>query len=790
MSASNGNTPRYKLNGSALYGREPSVAQWFASAQNHHKSQRFADAENLYRRIVDAEPHHLGAWYHLGLVCLAQNNLDEAEYSFQRVLVLSSDHADALTQLGIVLARQEKVPEAIANFRRAIELRPQHAKAHNNLGVALTQLGQRDEGYASYREAVRLQPDYVEAQFNLAVALADRKQAEEAIAVYERALQIRPDYPEVLYNLGLLLVNQQRAGDAVVCLEQAVRLKPENPEAHNNLGLALAELGRFDEAIASCDAALRLRPLDSKAHMNRGNALSSVGRSEEALACYDFALRLQPDYVNARWNRALALLADGDFERGWSEYEWRWKRPETKTRRLPKPRWDGGSLEGKTIFLWCEQGVGDTLQFVRYASLLKQRKATVWQECPAHLVPLLSTCASIDRVFAEGTPVPLEFDCHAPLMSLPFGCRTTLSNVPAEAPYLFADAAQVERWREELGRSSNLKIGITWQGNPKHRWDRHRSFSVQWFRSLAAMEGVKLYSLQKGVGTEQLPTTCFLITDLRPRLDELGGGFEQTAAAIQALDLIVTCDSAVAHLAGALGKRVWVPLSALSDWRWLRQREDTPWYPTMRLFRQAKLGAWGPVFERICGEVTALRRAVARPALVSAPEEKGVGWPALLELRAQARAAGKKVVWTNGCFDLLHVGHVRNLQAARRLGDLLVVGVNSDASVARLKGPGRPVVPAAERMEVLASLLCVDHLIVFEEDTPLEAIARLQPDVHCKGADYAPPNGKAIPEAAVVEAYGGRIEFLPMVPGASTSDLIERIQGDGPLKAADKIPNS
>jgi tetratricopeptide (TPR) repeat protein len=575
----------------------------FAKAQKHHQAQRFADAERLYRQAVEADASHVGAWHHLGLVYMAQDKLSEAADGFQHVLKLSPDHVDALTQLGIVFARQHRLPEAIAKFQRAIELKPDHAKAHNNLGVALTQLGRLDEGLNCYREAAKLQPDYAEAHFNLGIALADRKKNAEAIASYELALKARPDYPDVLYNLGLLLVQERRCGEGVVCLEQAVRLKPDNAEAHNNLSLALADLGRFDDAIASCDAALRLRPLDPKSHMNRGNALSSIGRIDESLACYDFAIRLQPEYPNAHWNRSLAWLAKGDYERGWAEYEWRWKRAETKTRNFPEPRWDGSSLEGKTILLWCEQGLGDTLHFVRYASLLKDRGATVWQECPTKLMPLLSTCRGVDRVLPEGAPLPPGFDCQAPLMSLPHLCGTTLSNVPALTPYLSADPVQVERWRKELGVSPHFKIGVAWQGNPKHRFDQHRSFPLHWLRSLATLAGVELYSLQKGHGTEQLKTIRFPITDLGSRLDETGGAFQETAAVMQALDLVITCDTALAHLAGALGVPVWMPLSIPADWRWLQDREDTPWYPTMRLFRQQQLGRWAPVFERIRHEV-------------------------------------------------------------------------------------------------------------------------------------------------------------------------------------------
>jgi rfaE bifunctional protein nucleotidyltransferase chain/domain len=764
------------------------TSEWLAEGQKLHQAQRFADAETLYRRVIDADANHVVAWYHLGLVCLAQHKLVEAADGFQAVLALTPHDVDALTQLGIVLARQNRLSEAVAKFREAIALKPQYAKAHNNLGVALTQMGQRDEGLACYKEAAALQHDYAEAHFNLGVALAERQQAEEAIAAYEHALRARPDYPDALFNLGMLLVEERRPSDAIVHLEQAVRLLPNNAEAHNNLSLVLADLGRFDDALASCESALRLRPLDAKSHMNRGNVVAALGRMDEALACYAFALRLQPDYTNANWNRSLALLGKGDFQRGWREYESRWKKPESKLRTVSEPLWDVSPLQDKTILLWCEQGIGDTFQFVRYAFEVKKRGATVWLGCQEALVPLLSTCPGVDKVFAEGGPAPQGFDCHAPLMSLPLMCGTTLANVPAETPYLRADAAEVERWRKEFSASPHLKIGVTWQGNPKHRWDRHRSFSVHWFRSLATLEGVEVYSLQKGPGTEELKTVRFPITNLRPRLDELGGTFQNTAAAIQALDLIVTCDSAVAHLAGALGVPVWIPLSALADWRWLRDREDTPWYPTMRLFRQSKLGEWGPVFERMRAEAAALRDARPRSAPATFPPnssggDKIVAWPALLESRCKARAAGKKVVWTNGCFDLLHVGHIRNLQTARSQGDLLVVGVNSDASVHRLKGPGRPIVPVAQRAEVLAALGCVDYVIVFDDDTPLEAIRRLEPDIHCKGCDYAPPNGKPIPEAAIIEGYGGRIEFLPMVPSVSTSDLVGRIQNGHPIVA-------
>lgn len=582
----------------------------FAEAQNHHQAQRFSQAESLYRRVVESDPKHLPALYHLGLACVVQGKLIDAVESFHRVLAIVPNHVEAITQLGVVLARLRRLPEAVARLRQAIALNPRQAKAHNNLGVALAELGQNDEALDCWKRAVECQPDYAEAHFNLAVALADRRQVADAIASYRRALELRHDYPEALSNLGLLLFHDRRPGEAVVLLQQALRHKAEYPEAKNNLGLALADLGRFGEAMDAYDQALRQRPTDAELHMNRGTTLASAGRVEEALASYQQALRLRPDMAEAHWSRSLALLSCGDYERGWLEYEWRWKRARAEKRTFAKPRWDGSCLGGKTILLWCEQGLGDMIHFVRYALLLKKQGATVWLECPAKMIPLLGTCRGVDRVLAEGTPLP-DFDYQAPLMSLPLLCGTLLNNVPSETPYLRAFGDLVQYWRGKLGASSNFKIGVAWQGNPKHRFDRHRSFPVHWFRSLAGLGGVELYSLQKGSGTEQLKSVRYPISDLGSSMDESGGAFQETAALMQALDLVITCDSALAHLAGALGRPVWVALSTNADWRWLQDVEYTLWYPTMRLFRQAQLGHWGPVFEHIRQEVGSLCKRCA-----------------------------------------------------------------------------------------------------------------------------------------------------------------------------------
>jgi len=350
--------------------------------------------------------------------------------------------------------------------------------------------------------------------------------------------------------------------------------------------------------MASYEQALRLRPTDPDLHNNMGTALAAAGRLDEALASFQLALWLKPDHAGAHWHRALTLLHKGKFAEGWQEYEWRWKRKRSRPRKMAQPRWDGSSAPGQAILLYCEQGLGDTIQFIRYARLMKERVGSVILECAQPLIPLLSTCAGIDLCVPAGEPMPAH-DVQAPLLSLPSLLQAT-KPVPMDGPYLTADPDRVCSWRRELERCAGFKIGISWQGNPKHRWDRHRSFALRHFLELSQLEGVQLFSLQKGHGMEQVvdfPARERLV-DLGSRLDERGG-LSDVAAVIELLDLVITCDSSLAHLAGALGRPVWLAIAFQSDWRWLVDRMDSLWYPTARLFRQQERGNWVQVFSRI-----------------------------------------------------------------------------------------------------------------------------------------------------------------------------------------------
>ncbi|HEX8199580.1 MAG TPA: tetratricopeptide repeat protein [Isosphaeraceae bacterium] len=632
------------------------------------------EAVASYRRALELRPDYAIAANNLGNALKARGKLDEAVAAYRRALELRPDYAMASSNLGAALFEQGRAEEAIAALRHALELMPGSAEAHNNLGVALRDRGGLDEAEAHVREALRLQPDFVPAHNNLGTILRKQGRWDEAVAGFRRALELQPESAEALVNLADALQARGRWDEAEAGYRRAVQLRPDSAEAHHGLGLALLERGRLEEAAAGFRQALRIRPgfaaalnglgnaltelgeLDeaaacyeraleqdpdlTAAHNNLGQARARQGRPDEALASFQRALELEPDSVDAHFNRSLVWLLTGDFERGWPEYEWRWRRSDAPIRPHPQPPWDGSPLDGRTILLHEEQGWGDTLQFIRYAALVKRRGGQVVVEVPGSLIPLLAGCAGIDRLVATGAEPP-PVDVQAPLMSLPRILGTPPAPFPADVPYLVADDRLVERWRRELDALGGFKVGIAWQGNPRHPGSRQRSIPLGEFAPLAGIEGVRLLSLQKGPGAEQLREAegLFPVVDLGPGLDEASGAFMDTAAVMKGLDLVISCDTAVAHLAGALGVPTWVALSSAPDWRWLLDREDSPWYPTLRLFRQwpDEPGRWGPVFERMAAELEALRKTTARmrPIRVEISPGELLDKISILQIKAQ-----------------------------------------------------------------------------------------------------------------------------------------------------------
>jgi Tfp pilus assembly protein PilF len=461
------------------------------------------------------------------------------------------------------------------------------------------------------REAARAVPRSPEAHADLGTALRRSGRSEEAVTSCREAVRLAPGSPQAHSNLGLALLDCDRLAEAEAALREAVRLNPGFAAAHNNLGIVAWRGGRLAEARDHYGEALRLRPDFAEATNNLGNTLRDLGRLDEAERLFDRAVGLKPDYADAHWNRALVWLLRGDLARGWPEYEWRWRLRAFDGRTVPGPRWDGGSLDGKTILLHAEQGLGDTFQFVRYAPLVKARGGTVVLRCQSPLVAVLAGAPGIDAVVPENAPLPV-FDVQVPLLSLPLIVRTTAESVPAAVSYLSPDPARAARWRGRLDALPGHKVGIAWQGSGKNRTDAMRSVPLAAFEPLARVPGVTLVSLQNGPAAEQVATLGgrFPVTVL-DGLDA-DGPFLDTAAVVAGLDLVVACDSAVGHLAGAIGADCWLALMAVPDWRWQLGREDSPWYPRHRLFRQDRPGDWAGVFNRTADALRERLRAIGR----------------------------------------------------------------------------------------------------------------------------------------------------------------------------------
>jgi tetratricopeptide (TPR) repeat protein len=529
----------------------------------------------------------------------------EAEVAYRQILAVAPSHTDALHLLGLVCHQTGRADLAIDFITAALRTNPAFAEAHYNLGKAYQDAQRIEDAVRSYERAVELRPAMAEAWFNLGNARRELARLDDAVTAFRAALRARPSYAKALTNLGSVLTELHRDDEAVAVLSQALSLQPENPRIHNNLGNAFRGLSRLPEAQAAFRRAIELDPLGAaEPYNNLGTAQMDNHELDAAHASFRRAIELKPDYANAHMNRAMNWLLMGDFARGWPEYEWRWEAQPLRETRPPAqpPRWDGAPGGRHTVLLTAEQGLGDTLQFIRYAPLVKQRCRELFFLSPKALAPLLSRTPGIDRLLTDVDSTP-PYSAQAPLLSIPGILGTRAETIPADVPYLFPDPDLVRHWQRELSAVAAFKVGVAWQGNPNHRSDRHRSIPLARFAPLARVGGVRLVSLQKGHGVEQLAAASGLleITDLGRQLDETAGPFMDTAAVIKCLDLVVTSDTAIAHLAGALGAPVWVALPFAPDWRWTLRRSDSPWYPTMRLFRQPKPGDWESVFEEIAG---------------------------------------------------------------------------------------------------------------------------------------------------------------------------------------------
>ena len=564
------------------------------------------EAIAAYRGAIALKPDFALAYRNLGNALKENGQLDEAIATYRRAIALQPNYAEAHYNLSNALRERGQLDEAIAACGQAIALSPNYPDAQLNLGNLLKSKGQLDEAIAALRHAVVLQPADPKAHSNLGNALCDQGLLDEAIAAHREAISLKPDYPEAHYNLGTALNDKGQLDEAVEAYRQAIALTANFPAAHNNLGIVLNERGQLDEAVAAFRQAIVLKPDFPDAHNNLGFALKDKGCLEEAIEAGQRAVALRPNYPQAHFNLGIMLLVQGNFTDGWREYEWRWRTRDfiPSQRDFSQPQWDGRPLEGRTLLLHAEQGFGDTLQFIRYLPLVAQRGARLVVECQEALQRLLQTMSADWTVVARGRPLP-AFDVQCPLLSLPHLFATDQANIPQDVPYLHADAAEADVWRERLaGHTSSLKVGLVWAGSPTHRNDRNRSMKLASLTPLARVPGVRFVSLQKGEAAAEAksPPEGMELLDAGPELKD----FADSAALIATLDLVIAVDTSVVHLAGALGKPVWVLLPFAPDWRWLLNRDDSPWYPTMRLFRQQRRTEWESVVATIREELQAL----------------------------------------------------------------------------------------------------------------------------------------------------------------------------------------
>jgi Tfp pilus assembly protein PilF len=523
-----------------------------------------------------------------------------------------------MTDLAATLARAVQLQQAgdLAGadtlYQQVLASEPRQPDALHLLGVLAHQQGDHQRARQLVAAAVAERPHDATILHNLGCLLKDQRRFPEAIIAFQRAVACRPNFSAAWYNLAAIQLEQGQFHEASLGYHRAIRHDPADPESWNNLASCYKELGRIDEAVASLQAALRLQPDHRLARFNLGVVQRVQGDHSAALETYRQLLALDATVPEWHLYTGMVLLLLGRFAEGWPEYEWRLHVADYATDLSPyqKPRWRGESLRGRTILLHAEQGLGDSIQFIRYALLLKQHGARVVFRSPPALVPLMRSCRGIDLLVSDRDPLP-EYDCYVPLLSLPGLCGTNMNSIPAPIPYLSPQPELVEYWRARLPAKRGMRVGINWRGSQMPGPWQHRDVPLEQFARLAQQPGIELLCLQKGeaLRSDALLRQQIPMLDLGDALDSTHGPFMDSAALMQQLDLVITSDTSVAHLAGALGVPVWVVLPIVSDWRWLLEREDTPWYPSMRLFRQQRWGDWSPVFDRVLAALTAWQQS-------------------------------------------------------------------------------------------------------------------------------------------------------------------------------------
>ena len=561
-----------------------------------HQGGQLAQAQVLYDRVLQLQPENFDALHLSGLIALQSKNPARAVELIDRALAINPGHADAHANKANALRKLGQFESALASYDSAIQLRPGHAETHLNRGIALKELGEYMLAIGSYDQAIALNPGFMTAYANRGAALAALKQHESAIASFDHAIRLNPGIAYTNLHRGISLHALGRYQEAAGSYRTAIALDPVNAEAHHYLGISLIQLRQHEAAIASIDQAIALKPGFADAYVNRALVFHEIRQHQAAMENYKQAIALQPGLRIAHRKLTNPYLLLGDYEKGWEEFEWRLRNDEGEgyQRTFKEPRWFGQeSLAGKTILLHSEQGLGDTIQFCRYAKLVADLGARVILEIQKPLAKLFANLDGVAMLVTRGSVLP-PFQFHCPLMSLPLAFRTRLNTIPASGGYLKADAGKIEVWRARLGIRTKPRVGLVWSGNPVQKNNHNRSIPLAVLTGLLDSQ-FEYVSLQKDAKEDDRKILaahpairCFELDDL-----------SDTAALCELLDLVISVDTSVAHLAGALGRLVWIPLGFNADWRYLLERADSPWYASARLYREDRLKGWNAVVANI-----------------------------------------------------------------------------------------------------------------------------------------------------------------------------------------------
>lgn len=551
-------------------------------------------------------PTQVPAAFQQAVAMHQRGQLPQAQSLYESILKVQPQHHPSMQMLGTIAMQNGRFQAAVDWYSKAIQREARIPEVHAQLGFALQELGRPEAAVEAYDQALALNPRMADTFNNRGVALQRLKRTQEAIASYDQAIALLPGYAEAHYNKGSALLAAKLATAALVCLDRAIALRPDYVKAHVNRGMAWQLAKRPDTALACYDQALALNPYYPEAHFNRGGALQALNRLDDAIASYDRAIALRPDYPDAYLFKSTALLLQGNFAKGWELYEWRWKTEDSLARVRPfaQPMWRGDApLQGKRILLHGEQGLGDMLQFCRYAPLVAALGGFVILEVPRPLAGVLTGLEGVGQMVLAGDALP-KFDFHCPLLSLPLAFHTDLTSIPHASAYLQCQPDVLNDWAQRLGPRTGPRIGIVWSGNPQHASDYNRSMALSQFAQCLP-ENWQCYSLQKEVRAEDLPflTAHDHIRHFGDALTDFG----DTAALCSLMDVVVSVDTSVAHLSAALGRPTWILLPHVPDWRWLLDREDSPWYPSARLYRQSADADWSAVLARVAADLKEYR---------------------------------------------------------------------------------------------------------------------------------------------------------------------------------------